>query len=335
MSNRRLPPASFFGIPLGLAGLGLAWRAATALWHLPGWISEAILAVAVALWALLIALYGWKWLAARADAVGEIHHPVQCCFVGLAPVTGSLCSLALLPYVPSLAFALFLLGGLGTLAFALYRTGQLWQGERDVGATTPILYLPAVAGSFVTAIVAASFGLTSWAQLAFGAGFFSWLAIESVLLHRLYVGPAIPPPLRPTLGIQLAPPAVGALAYVNVGTGGGDLLSHALIGYALLQALLLIRLTPWFRAQPFAPSYWAFSFGAAALAGASVRFAAHGDSEAIAALAPLLFIAANLLIGVLALGTASLWLQGKLLPPPALTMAKMEVPQPGKLNRSA
>jgi tellurite resistance protein TehA-like permease len=63
MFNVRFPPASFFGIPLGLAGLGLAWRAAIALWHLPGWISEAILAVAVALWSLLVALYasgsGW------------------------------------------------------------------------------------------------------------------------------------------------------------------------------------------------------------------------------------------------------------------------------------
>jgi tellurite resistance protein len=266
------------------------------------------------LWAWLIALYAWKWLAARPDAIGEIHHPVQCCFVGLAPVTGSLCSLALLPYVRSLAFVLFLLGGLGTFAFALYRTGQLWQGEREAGATTPILYLPAVTGSFVTAIVSATFGLKSWAQLAFGAGFFSWLAIESVLLHRLYSGPSMPPPLRPTLGIQLAPPAVGALAYANVGTGGTDLLSHALLGYALLQSLLLIRLTSWFRAQPFVPSYWAFSFGAAALAGSSARLAAHGDSAAIAALAPVVFIAANLLIGVLALGTIGLWRQGKLLP---------------------
>jgi len=317
MSNLRFPPASFFGMPLGLIGLGLTWRSATVLWALPAFIGEAILGVGVALWTLLIALYALKWMAAREDAIGEIDHPVQCCFVGLAPVTGSLCSLALLPYLPFLAFVLFLLGGLGTLAFALYRTGDLWQGERDVGATTPILYLPAVAGSFVSAIVAANFGLKSWGQLAFGAGFFSWLAIESVLLHRLYSGPAMSPPLRPTLGIQLAPPSVGALAYVNVGAGTSDFLSHALLGYALLQTLLLIRLTPWFRAQPFTPSYWAFSFGAAALAGASTRLAAHGDSEAIVALAPILFVSANLLIGALAVRTIGLCLQGKLLPVPA------------------
>jgi tellurite resistance protein len=173
MSTLRFPPASFFGMPLGLFGLGLAWRGATSLWSLPSWIGEAILTVAAVLWAWLIGLYALKWIAARADAVDELSHPVQCCFVGLAPVTGSLCALALLPYLPWLAFALFLAGGLGTLVFALYRTGQLWQGERDLGATTAILYLPVVAGSFVSAIVAANFGLKSWGQLAFGAGFFS------------------------------------------------------------------------------------------------------------------------------------------------------------------
>src|SRR5262249_2427143 len=104
MSNLRFPPAPFFGMPLGLRGLGLTWRSATSLWALPAFIGEAILAVAVALWTLLIALYALKWIAAPDAAAGEIHHPVQCCFVGLAPVTGSLCSLALLPYVPSLAF---------------------------------------------------------------------------------------------------------------------------------------------------------------------------------------------------------------------------------------
>jgi len=319
MSTLRFPPASFFGMPLGLFGLGLAWRAAAPLWSLPSVIGEAILAVTAVLWAWLIGLYALKWMAARADAAGELGHPVQCCFVGLAPVTGSLCALALLPYLPGLAFVLFLAGGAGTLAFALYRTGLLWQGERELGATTAILYLPAVAGSFVTAIVAANFGLRSWGQLAFGAGFFSWLAIESVLLYRLYNGPVMPPPLRPTLGIQLAPPAVGALAYVNVGAGNSDMLSHALLGYALLQALLLVRLTPWFRAQPFTPSYWAFTFGAAALAGASARLAAHGDSEAITTLAPLLFIAANLLIGAFTVRTLALCLQGKLLPAPPPT----------------
>ncbi len=315
MTRRPYPPASFFGMPLGILGLGLAWRAAIELWHLPAIIAELMLAAGVMLWAVLTLLYAAKWLFAGTEARAEFEHAVQCCFVGLMPVDASLCAVAVLPHNRPAAIVLFLLGALGTLAFALYRTGRLWMGGRDQGATTAVLYLPTVAGSFVTATAASVLGWSEWGQLAFGAGLFSWLAIESVLLQRLYSGPEMPPALRPTLGIQLAPPAVGVLAYLNVGTELPDLLAQALIGYALLQALLLLRLIPWIRVQPFGPSYWAFSFGAAALAGAVIRLASKG-ALVEATLAPFIFAAANLLIVGLSLGTLRLLLAGKLLPVP-------------------
>ena len=314
--TRAYPPASFFGMPLGVLGLGLAWRGAVKLWPLPPLIAEVVLAAGVALWTVLAVLYAAKWIYARSDALAEFDHAVQCCFIGLAPVTASLCALAIAPYARPLAIILFLLGGIGTLGFALFRTGRLWMGGRDPGATTAVLYLPTVAGSFVTATAAAILGWPQWGQLAFGAGAFSWLAIESVLLHRLYTAPELPPALRPTLGIQLAPPAVGVLAYLNVGNGMPDLLAQSLVGYALLQALLLVRMTPWIRAQPFGTSYWAFSFGAAALASAVVRLALGGAPVEIA-LAPFVFGAANLLILTLAVQTLRLLVSGRLLPRPA------------------
>lgn len=319
MTSRLFPPASFFGMPLGILGLGLAWRGAIHLWPLPSAIPETILAGGVTLWALLVLLYAAKWFVARTEALAEFEHAVQCCFIGLAPVTTSLSALAVLPYSRVLAISLFIAGASGTLAFAVYRTGRLWMGEREIGATTPILYLPSVAGSLVTATAASQMGYGEWGQLAFGAGIFSWLAIESVLLHRLYTGPAMPPALRPTLGIQMAPPAVAALAYLNVGSGVSDLFIQALIGYALLQAVLLIRLTPWIRQQPFTASYWAFSFGAAALAGATIRLAS-GGARAEQALAGLVFAAVNLLVLGLALQTLRLILRGNLLPAPLTTV---------------
>jgi len=115
---------------------------------------------------------------------------------------------------------------------------------------------------------------------------FSWFAIESVLLHRLYTVTTLPLALRPTMGIQLAPPTVGAVAHLGVNGGVPDLVAHALVGYGLLQALLLLRLLPWIMEQPFAVSYWSFTFGVTALATAPIRMLGHGDSGAIAVLAP-------------------------------------------------
>jgi len=49
------------------------------------------------------------------------------------------------------------------------------------------------------------------------------------------------------------------------------LFAQLLFGYAMLQALMLIRLLPWIAVgQPFTPSYWSFTFGVATLAGAAL-----------------------------------------------------------------
>jgi tellurite resistance protein len=308
-------PAAFFGIVLGLAGLGNAWRAAHQVWQLPALVGEILMALAAIVWAVLLLLFILKWIFARTEAVGEAFHPVQCCFIGLAGVSTMLVALAALPYSRRAAIILFGIGAAFTLGFALWRTGMLWQGEREHAATTPVLYLPTVAGGFVTAIGASALGHADWGQFAFGVALFSWLAIESVLLHRLYTIATLPAPLRPTLGIQLAPATVGAVAYLGVNGGVPDLAAHALVGYGLIQALLLLRLLPWIMQQPFAASYWGFTFGATALATAPIRMVGHGDTGAIAQLAPVLFVGANIAVGLIALATLRLIVQGRLLPP--------------------
>jgi tellurite resistance protein len=309
-----LVPASFFGIILGLAGLGSGWRAAHEVWGLPAWIGEAILAVTCVVWLILIVFYVAKWILAVEHAISEIHHPVQCCFVGLVGVATMLVAGAVLPYARIVADVLFVSGALFTAGFAVWRTGALWMGERDHAATTGVLYLPAVAGSFVLAIEASALGYPGWGQYAFGSGLFTWFAIESVLLNRLYTASETLGPLRPTIGIQLAPPAVGSLAYLSVVSGPPGILLHAMMGYALLQALLMLRLMPWVWQKSFTPGYWAFSFGATSLASAPIHMIQHGDTGPIVYLAPYLFISGNILIAVLAIGTLKLAIQGRLLP---------------------
>jgi tellurite resistance protein len=313
-------PASLFGIILGLSGLGACWRLAHRLWGLPAAIGECLIGASAIIWVILILLYAAKWLQVRDEAVAELHHPVQCCFIGLIGVATMLIGNGVLPYSRPLAMVLFFPGMLFTLGFALWRTGLLWQGDREAAHTTAVLYLPAVAGTFVAGTAAAALGYPDWGSLGFGIGFFSWLAIESVLLHRLYHGPKMPPALRPTLGIQLAPAVVGAVTYLAITPGPPAILVHGMLGYGLFQALLLLRLTPWVREQPFGPSYWAFTFGATALAATPLIMIEHGDRGMVQVLAPVLFVAANLLVAVIAIGTVRLLVQGKLIagPPPAV-----------------
>ncbi|WP_204323110.1 hypothetical protein, partial [Streptococcus pneumoniae] len=78
---------------------------------------------------------------------------------------------------------------------------------------------------------------------------------------------------------------------------------------------VLLRLTPWLREQPFGPSAWAYTFGISALPLAALRLVERGVGAPVTILAPLLFVAANLIIGWIALRTA--WnLGAKLRPSP-------------------
>lgn len=317
--HRTIPliPASFFGMVLGCGGLAGAWRQAGATWHISEVPAEALELLTLFVWSLLMTLFVAKWVFERGEAKAEAKHPVQCCFVGLVGVSTMVVSGCILPHTRATAVPLFAVGALFTIAFMLWRSGELWKGGRHESSTTAVLYLPAVAGSFVTATMLGKLGFADWGQLVFGAGFFSWLSIESVLLHRLYTAEPLGAAVRPTIGIQLAPPTVGAVAWLSVcGTDAGPL-PHAMLGYGLLQVLLLARLWTWIREAAPLSAFWGFSFGVTAISTAAVTMVGRGDTIAIQILAPSLFIGSNAFIALLIVATLRLLLLKRLLPPRA------------------
>lgn len=312
-SSRAPLPAALFSIAVGALALANAWRVGVRLWRLPPLAAELLAAAALAVWAGLLAAYARKWLVQREAALAEMRHPVQSAFAALIMVSSLLAAQLLLPWSRPLALAVFGTAVTGQLALGLYLYGRFWQGGLRPELVTPLIYLPMVAQNFVAGTTTAAFGWPHAGALFFGAGAFAWLAMESMILQRAAVHEPLPEALRPTLGIQLAPPVVGGVSYLAVG-GAPDLLAQAMLGYGLFQALLLLRLLPWIRRQAFAPSYWGFSFGVAALPTLAMRMAERGDSGPAAWLAPGLFVAANLIIGLLAVKTLGLVVRGRLLP---------------------
>ena len=190
-------PASFFGIVLGLVGLGDCWRVATLAWGLPSSIADTIMGIAFGVWAVLLALYIAKWCTFYAEARAELHHPVQNCFVGLSAVATLLAGIAIAPHAHTLALVLTVIGSIAQLAYGVYFTSRLWVGDRDFGTASPALYLPTVAGNFVSAFCAGYFGYPAIGTLFLGAGLASWLSLESVITHRLTFHLMMPAPMRP------------------------------------------------------------------------------------------------------------------------------------------
>ncbi len=294
-------PAALFGSVLGLSGLGQAWRVAVRLWDVPAGIGEGVLAGATGTWALLLLRYLWQAWRHPQRLRQEFLHPVQGSTPALLAVSTLLVVLAVRPYSHTLAGVLAVVGIGWHLGFSLWHTGLLWQGGRAALDTLPSLYLPSVAGNFTSAAALGALGAASWGWLFMGVGIFSWMALESLVVQRLWHPQPVPVPQRPLLGIQPAPPVVCAMAWLILAPQ--EAASHGMLllwGYGLYQLLLTLRLAPWLRAQRFAPSYWAYTFGLAAATVCTLKLAVAGVGPAQALAVPV-FLGANLFIGYLAL----------------------------------
>jgi tellurite resistance protein len=309
------PPASLFATVLGIVGLGASWRAAAVLWNVPGVVGESIMAAGATVWATLTLGYLVKWLVVREEALAELRHPIQCCYISLVPATMTLMGLVFAPHHHWTATALWVAGSACQIGFSAYRAGGLWRGGMSIEAVTPVLFLPSVGANLISSIVAGVLGLTSWGMLFFGMGFFSWIVIESAIVFRLWTATPLPRKLRPTIGVHMAPPVVASVAYLVNTSGPADLFVQAMWAYGALQLVMLTRLLTWVGEEPFSVSYWGYSFGVTAISTGALQMASRGGSGAISVLAPGAFVISNVAIAVLIVGTLVRIFQRRLLPP--------------------
>jgi tellurite resistance protein len=134
-----------------------------------------------------------------------------------------------------------------------------------------------VAGGLVAAGGSAVLGFPLLARLMFGYGSVCWLVLGSVVLARLFTQPLLPPALRPTMAIEVAPPVVAGSAWFAMNGNRPDTVAAVLAGYGALMVLVQLRLVPAYAAAPFGPGTWAFSFSYAAAFAVAIRWLAAGD----------------------------------------------------------
>lgn len=296
----------FLGAVLGVGGLGNGWRAARRLWGAPWIVGEALSVLAVLIWATLITLYALKWVFHRDEARSELADPVFALLAALAPVTTLIAAVAIQPIVPQAGIILLAAGLFGVTIFAAWSIGGLWLGGRTPETITPVLYMPTVGGGLVAALACASYGWLDAGWMFFGAGLLSWMAMESVVVVRL-LAVTLPVDRRATLGVHLAPPAVACVAWCALEPAQGVIaFGLGLFGYGCLLALIMIRLTPWLSQQQFGPAAWAYTFGVSALPVAAMRLVEKGAGAPIPQFAIVLFVAANLIIGLIGVRSVQL-----------------------------
>ncbi|MDU1062340.1 MAG: dicarboxylate transporter/tellurite-resistance protein TehA [Leclercia adecarboxylata] len=306
-------PAGYYGMVLGTIGMGFAWRYASTIWPVTRWPGEILVTLAMAIWSFLTVAFLTRAIRFPRSVLAEMRHPVMSSFVSLFPATTLLVAIGFVPWYRPLALALFTVGVVVQLSYAAWQSAGLWRGKHPEEATTPGLYLPTVANNFISAMACGALGFHDAGLVFLGAGVFSWLSLEPVILQRLRSAGELPPAMRTSLGIQLAPALVACSAWFSVNGGEADTFAKMLFGYGLLQLLFTLRLMPWYLSQPFNASFWSFSFGVSALATTGLHLGQSSPSGFFHAIAIPLFIFTNAIIALLLVRTFILLMQGKLL----------------------
>lgn len=269
-------PIGLFGSVMGLTGLSIAWRLAHARYDAPVWIADAIGAIGILAFVVLLVGYLAKAMTAPAAVAAEFRHPIAGNLFGTFFISLLLTPILIAPYALFIAQALWVIGAVSMVVFAWIIVSR-WMGNRQVAAhATPAWVIPVV-GMLDLPLALPSLGLPPMHEvmvLGLAVGLFFAIPIFTMVFSRLLFEEPLPRPLEPSLLILIAPFAVGFSTYV-VSSGTVDLFAEALYVLTLfILAVLLGRLRSTVLCCPFKVSWWAISFPLAASAIAAIRFAA-------------------------------------------------------------
>jgi tellurite resistance protein len=183
----------------------------------------------------------------------------------------------------------------------------------------PGYFLPTAAGGLIGANAAAQVHLHALAEASFGIGVICWVMLGSVILNRLFTRPALPSALVPTMAMELGIPAVAGLAYFALAGRTVSLVACALGGYAVLMAVVQIRLIPVYRGLSFTPASWSLAFAYAAAAADALVWLAITKPPAATGYAIAVITLLTAFVSWIAFRTVVLAARGQLFPawPPA------------------
>jgi tellurite resistance protein len=296
----RVPP-SLFGIPIGLAGLATAWRAAGAKLGTPTAVPDAIDILAV----IMLLVLGWLYAAqGPRRMLADTRDPVQAPFLALPAITAMMLAAALASVSFAAGRVLVLIFLAVTIAVAGWLGGQWIAGDLALASVHPGYYLPSVAGGLVGAITLSEVHLHGLAEAAFGLGILSWLILGSVVLGRLITTKRLPAALQPVTAIELAPAALAGVAWFALAAGRGiTVIAAAIGGYLVLMALVQLRLIAVYRNLRFSPGFWAFTFPYAIAITCALDWITRTDPPGATGYAIAAIAAITLFIGAIALRT--------------------------------
>jgi tellurite resistance protein len=306
----RVPP-HMSAIALGLAGLALAWHTAVPALGAVRAVPGPLDVLAAAVWLVLVSAY-----LAQGPRVllADLRDPVLSPFVSSFALTAMILATALAVEAPAAGRVLVAVSLGVTTVIGGWLTGQWITGGIDPDSVHPGYFLPTAAGALIGANSAAQVHLHALAEASFGIGIISWIMLGAVILNRMFTRPPLPNGLVPTMAIELGTPGVAGSAYFAVAGRATGFVACALGGYAILMALVQVRLIPVYRRLSFTAGFWSFAFAYGAAASDALTWLAIKKPPAATGYAIAIIVLLTAFVAWIAFRTAVLAVRGQLFP---------------------
>lgn len=298
-----------FTIVMGVAGAGLAWRAAAHLIGASALVGELIIAAASAVFVVLMAvqilraaLY-WQSLTSEWKDVGRRN------FFCAATISSGLISAAVLPYHHGISHVLWWCGCVGqVIAFTgIFRSWFL--GEIDISDLSPTWLIPLV-GNASPSFTGVSFGYGAVCQVLLVTALVTWAIFLPLLIYRsIFARDGQKPQSKPSFAILVSAPAVLAIAFDSLHPSA-DMVAY-LTWTSLLFVVVVLSLSPALISDGFSKNWWAFTFPSAAMSAASLRVYAADMNEVNYILAKFGLIFCSLILVAVIIGSLSVLLRAR------------------------
>jgi tellurite resistance protein len=271
-------------------------------------VGELWLGAAMALLMVSLALYARRVAQRPTSLLHDLRMPATRGAVSAASMGLMLSGAALAPLAATPAAAAWLLGVAAQLSLALLLLRELAAMPADARPATATLLVP-FAGILVAPIGGVGLGFAEVATMLYLLGLIAWLILLPLILRQLWRGASPPPPVRPGTAILLAPPGVVAVGLEAIDPGHPGV--PWLLGLGALTLLALLAKGRWLAGHGWFPSWAAFTFPLAALAGATLIMAARSQTMPWRMAAALALTAASLMTLYVASRLLKAWITGK------------------------
>ena len=239
-------PPTFFGVVMGVSGLGLAWRQAERLMGFSTLPGDLILIIGALILLISSPIYAVKMLRFPAALQADIAHPVKSAFLSAFPVALILQVSALAPIHHQTAEILWLIGA------------------------------PA-AGSFLIAMAGKQVGYDEAAWFFFAIGVLFGGSLLVINIYRYIAEPILPEPLIPTYFVPIVPPGLMSIIYpmLTDWQAGDEISSFVRITFYFALFLLLFNLAMIriFWRLKFSMGWWAYTFPLDTISSAVIIYA--------------------------------------------------------------